>query len=830
MAYLEYKLLPEGFINRFAVTGVFAKDNPMPKTTLSGKVNEWLTKGLSVYDNPGRVKSLESRSQNIPPYVDLSNMLPGDSISVFEQTTKVSVYFPFESDRISNSGFFESPAYLRSYGYTLLEAPKAENTAFKISTCGGLTIWLNDELVTDFIPFTRNVEQSTTVSIQLKAGINKIAVCLEDLAERDTDFFCKIQYLGMQELAMKLYVADDTDIEAVKQAEYALSQMYFEKECFKDEPAILKMKSFTRVPIEMTVIPEKSVPKKTYIISPEQTELVLFNSNTIASSFIYFMLEITVSGLVIRKKIGTFSYNTKYEGFDGDTYAERKQKVWDAISNNPKKTSDYKALLKLHEGEIPDNLQEIFDGHLGWVNPKRDCSDFRMIILVYLYGKFKDKLPDKLRSDIEEAFLNYRYWIDEPGDDVMWFFSENHALMFHVSQYFAGQYLPEQVFVTSGLTGAEASKKAEKLLHEWFDSFFSEFATEWNSSTYIPIDIMGLAYLYAMEPKGKPLHDKAKKGLDMLAYSLAVNEHKGNIMSSFGRTYEKELKGSFATGMPSILYLWYNAGHMNPHFRALTPLVASDYEPPKEYQQYTNLVNDEELIHENTQGMDQFVNLYLYKNAKVLLSTAVNAHPYEQGYQESVLQATIDGTAQVWVNHPGEAEVYGSGRPGFWAGNGCLPFAAQYENVSIAEFHLPADCRVNYTHAYAPLMEFNTYKLSEKAIALEKDGSYIGIRTLNGLSLRGEGPCRDRELISPGQDNVWVVKVGRNGEYQNVDQLLREMEQIEITLDGREGSVVTNKENSYVLKNRALYVNGRAVHNYPLDVAGRLTLKGGRWN
>ncbi len=830
MAYLEYKLSPGGFMNRFAVTGVFVKDNPLPKTVLHGKVNEWLTKGLSVYDNPGRAASLEKRAGEVPPYVDISGMYPGEDLVIFGQRGNLSIYFPFESDRIANSGFYESPAYLRSYGYTLLEVPEEETAELKLHTCGGMTVWLNDELVTDFIPFTRNVEQQTTITVHLKKGTNKLVVCLEDLAERDTDFFYKIQYAGVQELSMKLLVAEDTDTETVAIAEHTLSQMYFEKECYKDEKGFLKIEPYLEVPVELTIIPEKSIPKKTYIIEPGQTELALFDSSEFDSSFIYFILEMVVSGLVIRKKIGTFCYNTKYEHYDGDTYAERKQKVWDAIRSNPSKTNDYRALLRLQEGEELDNLQEIFDNHLGWVNPKRDCSDFRMIILVYLYGKFKDKLPEKLVKDIEEAFVNYRYWIDEPGDDVMWFFSENHALMFHISQYYAGQYLPERIFVTSGLTGAEASKKAEKLLHEWFEGFFEESATEWNSSTYIPIDVMGLAFLYDLEPEGKPLHDKAKKGLDMLAYSMAVNEHKGNVMSSFGRTYEKELKGSFATGMPSILYLWYNAGHMNPHFRALVPLVAGDYEPPAEYAQYTNLTGDEELIHENTQGMDQFVNLYLYKNAKALLSTAVNAHPYEQGYQESVLQATLDGVAQVWVNHPGEEEVYGTGRPGFWAGNGCLPFAAQYENVSIAEFHIPEGSRVNYTHAYAPIMEFDTYKMSEKAIALEKADGYIGIRALNGLSLRGEGPSRNRELISPGQDNVWVVKVGRNGEYQNVDQLLREMEQIEITLDGREGAVVTNKETNYVIKNRTLYVNGNTVHNYPLNVAGKLTLKGGRYN
>ena len=49
--------------------------------------------------------------------------------------------------------------------------------------------------------------------------------------------------------------------------------------------------------------------------------------------------------------------------------------------------------------------------------------------------------------------LNFRYWIDEPGNDVMWFFSENHALLFHICQYYAGTLYPNEVFTCSGRTG-----------------------------------------------------------------------------------------------------------------------------------------------------------------------------------------------------------------------------------------------------------------------------------------------------------------------------------------------------------------------------------------
>ena len=826
MKYLEYKLFPGGFVNRFLTVGVFAQESPFQKTVLHGNVNEWLIKDASIYDNPCRKEVVKGRIGNIPPYIDLSGLFPGEEIEVFGQRKKLTVYFPFGNVGIDDSNFYTNPAYLRSYGYSYLEVPEEEKAEFELSTCGALTVWLNDELVTDYVPFQRNREQRTVIAMTLRKGTNKLVVCVEDLAERDTAFCYKVRYLGEQDMRIRIRVKEETDTETIMKAENALSRMYFDKEAYLSEPVYLNLESFADVPVEMVLTPDRSIGPKQYLIQPGQKGMTLFHADEAPSNFYFFRLEVIVSGLAMSNVIGTHSFNTRFMGYHEDTYEERKQRIRDILRDADKR-SDYRAVVRLHEGETPDNLEEILTSHLDWVNEKRDCSDFRLIIMVYMYVRFSDRFTEKLRREVEEAMAGYRYWIDEPGDDVMWFFSENHALMFHICQYFAGKSMPKRIFSCSGLTGEEACKKAEGLLDIWFENFFAEFASEWNSSTYLPIDIMGLGYLYDLTPKGTYLHEKAKKALDMLAFFLAVNEHKGNIMTSFGRTYERELKGSYSTGMPSLLYLFYNAGYMNDHFRALVPIVVGDYEPPKEYEQYVRLRGDEELIHQNTQGIDKLVNLYLYKNSKTLLSTAVGLRPYEPGYQENIAQATLDGTAQVFINHPGEVQIYGFGRPGFWAGNGCLPLAVQYRNISILEYHIKAEHRLDYTHAYVPINEFHSYKKSEYAIALEKDGGYIGVRALNGLYIQEEGPCRSREFISPGRDNVWVLKVGTYGEYRNVDELLRDMEQMEMAVEESGKVNVTDGSEHYVIENDALFVNGEKIHHYPLDVAGKLEITGG---
>jgi hypothetical protein len=228
------------------------------------------------------------------------------------------------------------------------------------------------------------------------------------------------------------------------------------------------------------------------------------------------------------------------------------------------------------------------------------------------------------------------------------------------------------------------------------------------------------------------------------------------------------------------------------------------------------------MIHQNTQGFEKHVNLYLYKNPDVLLSTAIGFKPHQPGYQEHIVQATIDETAQVFINHPGESHSYGSGRPNFWAGNGILPMAVQYRNISILKYHIGLDCRIDYTHAYIPLSEFERYIGEKHVIVLEKDGGYIGVYAKNGLSIQQEGPCQYREFTSHGRENIWIIKVARSCDYENLDDFLRKFKTLEaVTNEHQEIVVRDENEITYLLdKNDTFYVNGQNVYHYPLNVEG----------
>ena len=78
------------------------------------------------------------------------------------------------------------------------------------------------------------------------------------------------------------------------------------------------------------------------------------------------------------------------------------------------------------------------------------------------------------------AILGYRYWMDEPGNDVQWYFSENHALLFHTAAYLAGHSCPTRRFVRSGRTGREQSEVGSERVRAWLDHFEHG---KWPSST-----------------------------------------------------------------------------------------------------------------------------------------------------------------------------------------------------------------------------------------------------------------------------------------------------------------------------------------------------------
>lgn len=831
MNHLIYPLDQQKTINRFLTTGTYCQPQEFKKAVLKGNINEWLKYGFSIHENPCRGEFLEKRRALTPEYIDISQYKLHDTITVFDQERTLQVYYPFGNAGLDFSEFYFNPTYLRSYSYCCLFSDTQSIEDFLLETCGGVTLWLNDVLITDFIPFTRNMVKQQKVTLPLKQGFNKLVICLDDLAERDTDYYFHLIYLGDEKIRMCIPVPAEIEADKIYQIEHMMDDISFEKEVFISEPVELQIHNPFHEPLQMTAfykpVADKMtdagslIEKRTYELTNDKTEVRLFEADDVKSGFYYFQIEVLYEGIAVGRRIGTQVFHHKL--LEAKTYGikERKQEAL-AYLRDVEVENVYKAAAMLHLDGNARAANQILLEELKGIELRKDCSDFHLVIVIQIYIRFSGLLWDETKRRIEEVLLNFRYWFDEPGNDVMWFFSENHALLFHICQYAAGRLFPDQIFTNSGLTGTQLVAKAEILLDKWFAGFLGEYITEWNSNAYIPVDVLGLCSLYNLTEAGNQWKEAARKALDHIFYDMALLEHKGTVMTTFGRSYEKELKGNYTAGTTSLLYIAYNKGCLNRAALAYTSFALGEYEPPAEYRQFMELPEGEAIIYKKTQGYEGYVNLYMYKDSTVQLSTALDFYPFTPGYQEHIMQATINPTAQVFVNHPGEVQPYGNGRPNFFAGNGSRPRGAQYRDLGILQYKIPQEHPVSYTHAYIPLSEFKGYIGDDHVVTVEQEDGYIGVITLNGLHMQQEGPCKYREFISPGRENVWLIKMGRKDVYGSLQAFYQKIKKIQmIKQEDREvWNIVGTEYGDVVLAEEGLLIGGKKAADYPYTYQG----------
>ena len=193
-----------------------------------------------------------------------------------------------------------------------------------------------------------------------------------------------------------------------------------------------------------------------------------------------------------------------------------------------------KVLKALHEGK-PYKAQILKDART-WIDRRFDASDFRLQSMARILYRHRDDLADEDYETLRRAFLDFKYWMDQPGEDGMCFWSENHQLMFATSEYLAGQYWPNEVFTNSGLKGSEHLAMGRERILTWLEQRWLYGFTEWYSNTYYVEDIAPLANLidFAEDPE---IVIKSQIILDLLLYDLATQSYQGSFISSSGRMY-----------------------------------------------------------------------------------------------------------------------------------------------------------------------------------------------------------------------------------------------------------------------------------------------------
>ena len=170
------------------------------------------------------------------------------------------------------------------------------------------------------------------------------------------------------------------------------------------------------------------------------------------------------------------------------------------------------------------------------------------------------------------------------------------------------------------------------------------------------------------------------------------------------------------------------------------------------------------------------MDLYTYKTADYLMTSAVDFHPGEPGCQENPFQLTFNATAQLWVTHPGERVVFGAARPSYWAGNGTLPKVDQYKGFAGLIYDIDPDHPVDFTHLYLPAMEFDRCVLRGHWAFVQKGDAWAGVYCSAPLTMVTEGATARRECRAPGRRVIWLVRAAQADEFPTLDAFIAAME------------------------------------------------------
>ena len=187
---------------------------------------------------------------------------------------------------------------------------------------------------------------------------------------------------------------------------------------------------------------------------------------------------------------------------------------------------------RLHETDTFHALCDFIDARL-------DCADFRLTCILRALIAYGDLLDAKELDRAKRTVLNFRYWMDEPGEDSMCFWSENHQLLFATCEYLAGWFYPDETFTNNGMTGTQRMEHAHPRIVRWLEHRARYGYIEWHSNVYYEEDAAPLALLIDFAPDPE-LRTGAEVALDLLFLDMAMHSWRGLFCATSGRCYEAQ--------------------------------------------------------------------------------------------------------------------------------------------------------------------------------------------------------------------------------------------------------------------------------------------------
>ncbi|TPW32625.1 hypothetical protein FJU08_04520 [Martelella alba] len=749
--------LPKGGpICYWHVSAIAETEYNVADTTMSGHMDAqfFLTKEKNFipHEYPCRTEFLKERHGKRPVLVD--------------RQRPARVWTPFGSPRVDLSGFWFRATAVSAWADTRIEAEQAGTARLKLSCCGGAVLFVNGVEVGHMSVYQRNFETAAEFEVALEAGLNDITVFFDDLAERDARYFFELDYIDGPEAQISLDVPCKDSL--ADEMEALLETMHFEHPAYSSGTVAFNCPITVSedLDVEIAVAGDFLAEEHdifTSRLASGSPRLEVGDISAFHSDFRHFDVRLSSGGLTLSRPFTVEIARCEDQGRPPETLDLRIDEALHHVADKGYADA-ISALARLGLGLAGTRTEKMIEVSLPKIENCHDCADFHLVPLLFGRIRFAGLLSDTIRARIDAATLNFRFWMDEPGNDVQWYYSENHALLFHTAAYLAGHFHADKVFIRSGLTGEEQSARGAARLRAWFDHFESWEMAEFNSVPYFPIDLKGLTTLYALA-HDDDIRTRAGNAIMRLIAIVAASAHQGTLTAAQGRSYEHTLMAARTSELSAIARVLWSRGFYGRTFQTLPQflLCLRDHglTLPEEIRAVACLSGDSAREWTFSQGENRFAHLYHYKTEDAAMGSLARYRWSEWGYQETVLQLRLghNPDAQIWINHPGEVIHCGFGRPSYWGGCGSLPRVHQYRGLALVMFETH-EGQPEFSHIWFPEQVFDEAIRQDQRAAARSGRAMVVISGSGPLEAVQTGPTAGMEIRQNGRKTAWLIRLG----------------------------------------------------------------------
>jgi hypothetical protein len=418
-----------------------------------------------------------------------------------------------------------------------------------------------------------------------------------------------------------------------------------------------------------------------------------------------------------------------------------------------------------------------------FIAARNDCADFVIqgVLRLMFWERFQTHLSPEINALMKDTVLGFKYWVDEPGDTVMYMGSENHRLLFHVAEWMAGMLFPTEEFTNSRQNGLFHYQKAYVYITEWLRQRGRYGYDEWHSNSYLPVCIAPLmnVYDFAIHEGQYKLRQMVQAVLDQVFFYLAADTFEGIWGTTHGRSYGIYVKYADFDGTGSCCWLLYGTGTLTMGTGGMAPvcLGSSSYKPPKLFY---DIAHDKSAVVEAKQrqgilrGSLRNANFVVYRTPDYLLCGLQDHRKGEFESSTHIAQVTLANKALIFWSCP-HTTGEGSGlRPDYWSGHTILPRLIQQKNVMALTWRLSPLAWMS--HCWLEPARFDEVVLEGNWIFARSSKGYVGIYSQHGLQWGEYGQYAGRELQCTARENTWLVECGRQedwGSFEAFTQALR---------------------------------------------------------